>query len=302
MAVHISESELDAYFKVIEGLSERAGGAVFEFFNALDWGSPEIAEAALIDAMAAVIEYYGNGVASAGAGWIQQTFGKIGDETAMQIVANAAAEALQVAARVDTAWLARGVSAQMPNVLANNETRTMAARVVASKASAEAKRRGYTILNDTISRADATSEQLRGSPLGLMVMWVPRSAHPCGWCTMLASNSWRVARGAVLEDYKEHIHENCSCQQVFKPADVTIGGVRPKYYKGMVDAVRHPVTDGAGNVIPQYIDGRANPRYWHEVRNAINRANYNDPSTGVGDRVRAQHREEYAAHHDEETD
>lgn len=155
-----------------------------------------------------------------------------------------------------------------------------AARRVGRAAAAEAKRRGSEILTEAVARADATAQQLGRDPWGLLVAWIPGDAHPCGFCTLLASNGWRMARKGTLQAYKDHIHEGCRCQQIFRPENVAIGGYSPKKWAGLVDDVRAEARKPSGEID------------WAEAARAIDRKNYAIPD--VGDEIRARHRADYA--------
>lgn len=293
MSLEISARKLERYFMRLSTLEDAAESAIYRYCIELDFNSFEEAAAALSEAVQAAIQTYGDAFAEANTAWIVQLLQLSGDATQAQIIEAAALEALASAREspVMPPSMASAIRKMGPQ-LRDEVTKPAAARTVARDTAAHAKRYGADMLIETVERANATAEQLGMNPAALLVAWVPHSPHPCGFCTMLASNGWRKARREALNEYAAHIHAGCHCQQVFRPANVAVGGYSPKRYRATVDSVRDPLRDSDGNVIPQrYKSGRANPRYWHEVALAIDRQRYTD--TDVGAIKREQHRSAY---------
>jgi hypothetical protein len=278
----ISGRKLEAYFARIAALENAADSAIYRFCLSQDFATFEDAAAALSDAAAAVVESYGNAIGTAGGAWIQQTLELAGDTTGAQLVQAAALEALaHRPAEVLPPELAGALSEAAPTLLsADRAAKDMAAKKAARATVTHTRKRAALILTETVTRADATAEQLGRDPLGLLVAWVPGSPHPCGFCTLLASNGWRTAQRKALQAYSSHIHEGCRCQQVFRPANIAIGGYSPKKWAGVVDSVRAEATRGNGKID------------WAEAARAIDRKNYAIPE--VGDEIRRRHREDYA--------
>ena len=278
----ISGRKLERYFARIAALENAADSAIYRFCLSQDFPTFEEAAEALSEAAAAVVESYGDAIGTAGGAWIQQTLSLAGDATGAELVQAAALEALaHRPAETLPPELAEALSDVAPVLVsADDAARDIAAKKAARATLAHARKRGAQILTDTVTRADATAEQLGREPLGLLVAWVPGSPHPCGFCTLLASNGWRQARKGTLEAYRDHIHPGCRCQQVFRPESVAVGGYSPKKWAGVVDSVRAEATTRGGKVD------------WAEAARAIDRKNYAIPE--VGDEIRRSHREDYA--------
>lgn len=300
MAVEVTDEQLEQYIDIINSLSHKAGTTMYRYFTELGWyGQRDAAAMAMVDAMMLIVEQYGDAIAAAQAAWIEQMYLAGGNTTAAQIVQGAAFEALAEARKPQRSMYVGYVDTLARRDWSTPAMREATGREAAAQIAADAKRRGADIIEDVVTRTNADERILDKSVEGLMVCWVPHSAFPCGFCTMLASNPWRVARQSVLRQYKEHIHSNCSCVQVFKPADATVDGVDHKEYLKRVEAVRFPVRTADGTIVPQYLPdtGKANPAYWREVRNAINRNNYKE--TEVRDHIRELHREQYRRTHED---
>ena len=303
-----TEDELKRFSKAIDTLSKDAESKVWQVFNRLGfYGDKEVAEAVLVDAMCLVIDQYGDSIGTAIAEWIEAEYvGPDGIDPKALVVHDAAMEALAAASPTGKPKVASYVRQAMRFSGDSKAARAAAGRQAAAYAASEAKRRGYDVIDRTITRADATAKQLGMSPLGLQVIWKPQSATPCAFCTMLASNSWRVASKATLGQYKEHIHPHCSCVLVFKPPEAAVGGITPKKYLERMNSVIETDANGTeyvmtsdGRRINHYrADGKVSDGYWDEVTNALRRKDYQNPE--VRDLLQEQHREQYRRTHEQD--
>lgn len=303
-----SAEEMQRFVEAIDSLMADTESAVYRYFMRFGPLLPgDAREAALIDAMMMLVEKYGDAVAWLTVDWLDLAYvPRAEDRPSMKMLHDAATEALATATAPDRELMAEAIRKACRFVGTSKGARAAAGKQAAAYAAAEAKRRGYTLIDRTIALADADARQLGMSPLGLQVIWQPRGAHTCAFCTMVASNGWRVASKDVLSEYIGHVHDNCHCTLIFKPADAAVGGVTPKKYLDRLYSVietdedgKEYVTTADGRRIPHYrIDGKVSSGYWEEVTLALRRKDYAEPEEHA--RILAQQRAQYARTHPKE--
>jgi hypothetical protein len=303
-----SAEEMQRFVEAIDSLMADTESAVYKYFMRYGPLLPgDAREAALIDAMMMLVEKYGDAVAWLTVDWLDLAYvPRAKDRPSMKMLHDAATEALATAAAPDRELMAEAIRKACRFVGTSKGARAAAGKQAAAYAAAEAKRRGYTLVDRTIALADADARQRGLSPLGLQVIWQPRGAHTCAFCTMLASNSWRVASRETLGEYRDHIHPNRHCTLIFKPADAAVGGITPQKYLDRLNSVVEVDADGEeyvttsdGRRIPHYrADGKVSSGYWEEVTLALRRKDYAEPEEHA--RILAQQRAQYARTHPKE--
>lgn len=122
---------------------------------------------------------------------------------------------------------------------------------------------------------------------GVEIAWIP-SGDTCAFCIALASRGWQPARYERFGDYAEHVHAHCDCELVFRAnSSLDVDGYD-------VDELRAIYYDR--DILPDEYKNLPDDEIPWQVRiNAIRRAQYAQPE--IGDRIREQHSEQYAATH-----
>ena len=105
--------------------------------------------------------------------------------------------------------------------------------------------------------------------------WIPDGAETCAFCIMLASNGWQpAAKATAMGNHAEHIHDNCMCEFAIRfDDDTNYSGYDPTPYKEM-----YADADGGS---------------WKAKVNSMRRDLYQENK----ETIKAQHRERYAALH-----
>ena len=105
--------------------------------------------------------------------------------------------------------------------------------------------------------------------------WIPDGAETCAFCIMLASNGWQpAAKATAMGNHAEHIHDNCMCEFAIRfDDDTNYSGYDPAPYKEM-----YADADGGS---------------WQAKVNSMRRDLYQENK----ETIKAQHRERYAALH-----
>lgn len=150
-----------------------------------------------------------------------------------------------------------------------------------------AKRVAYDQLGSSFAVSSNLTQRQRAARVrqGLEMAWVP-SGDTCAFCIALASRGWQAARQERMGDYAEHVHGHCDCELVFRTdSSMEVEGYDPQAYRDIYynEDILPPEYQGADSVP------------WRERVNAIRRNQYAQPE--IGDRIREQHREQYAETH-----
>ena len=143
--------------------------------------------------------------------------------------------------------------------------------------------RGFAISSELTPQQARTKSKNRG----IQIAWVP-SGDTCAFCIALASRGWQWARYERFGDYADHVHGHCDCELVFRAnPNMEIEGYDPQMYRDI-----YYNTD---ILPPKYQNVPPEDVPWQERINAIRRNQYAQPR--IGDRIREQHREQYAETH-----
>lgn len=281
----VTADQLDKYRAVLRSVQERAGVPIEQLFNALDLGAAA-SEAALVEAIALQVDIYGGAMAEAVSAFLEQQLIAAGDVAAAEAIKAATGDALASAQAVDKAPIADRVAYNAHQAQTTPEAKEAAAKLMNEDTQRRVKQRGYDLADEAIERSNETLKSQGRAPVEYWFAWVPSSATPCAFCVAVASNSWRRANKKNIRSYAKELHGGCSCELIIRTSTADIAGYDPdKYLTDYLDAAKAADVKG----------GRA-------TINALRRQQYADPA--IGDRIRAQHRAQYARQHpkDEQTD
>ena len=276
--VKVSQAQLDQYAAVLKEVQQAAGVPIEELFMSLDLGAAAT-EAVLVEAIAVQVDVYGGAMAEAVSAFLQQQLTATGNTAAAEAIRAATAESLAGAPPVDREAIAGRVSYQQRRATISPEAKQSAAATLRADTEQKVKQRGYDVIGDTIESADKALAKT-GNKEKFYFAWVPQSPTPCAFCITVASNGWRRARKKLVNEHADEIHPNCSCLLMIRTEAVDIPGYDPdKYLTQYLDAAKATSVKGS-----------------HAVVNTLQRQLYADPKK-YGDRLRAQHRAQYARTH-----
>jgi len=285
----ISRAQAAQYMRLMHACQTQAAAPVEALWSTLDAASTVDAAAQIMaEAMALQVEAYGDAMAQAMAEFLASQLDALGDGQAAQAVRDAAAEALAEVQPPDRDALESKARYNVAKARAHPDAAEAAGRAIGAATEAAVKQRAYMQQAGVIAKSTATAEQRNYRPVRCRVAWVPGDARPCAFCTMLAGRGMQRAQKSRVMDYSAHVHPNCRCELMIVADGVTLEGYSAApYRKRMADAA---ATLGLNAYTEELSAG-----HWVEIQNALRRQDYEQD----GDKIRAQHRAEYARTHDE---
>lgn len=282
----LSRKAFNAYRDVLRKVRDNSSQQVRDAIDMLDWSSPQrirTSKARLVRVLQTVIGQnadayieamlqFGNVYQSAQAAAEMQVLA----EGAMDGRRTVDAEPLKSTVDYNAQKLAIGDYGGFRDAIADH------AGMYTKQVAFERLGRGFALSSRLSSRQ--ARQRVRS---GLQIAWIP-SGDTCAFCIALASRGWQPARYERFGDYAEHVHAHCDCELVFRASpDLNVEGYD-------VDELREIYYDRS--ILPPQYQGVPDDEVpWQERINAIRRAQYADPE--IGDRIREQHREQYAATH-----
>ena len=287
--VTLSREAFDAYRNLLQSIRDRCSRQVGDAIDLLEWTSPKkirVNKKRLVHVMTAVIGENAEAYVEA-----VLRFGNMstirGTPLAQEEMAALDVGAFDSAPKVDVAALQSTVDYNAKKLSIGDYEGFKAD--VCAHAAMYAKRVAFDQLGNgfAISSQLTTAQKAREVKNGLQMAWVP-SGDTCAFCITLASRGWQPARQERFKDYAEHVHGHCDCELVFRASDdLQIEGYDPQMYRDI-----YYNTD---ILPPEYQNVPADQVPWRERVNAIRRNQYAQPE--IGDRIREQHREQYAETH-----
>ena len=216
----MTRADVSRLSRALDFITGNADVALSELFASFDLGYPEMVRDALLEAVPALSDAYGDMAATVAAEWYEDVRMKeLGESYASRLGSTAPRGAVDGSVR----WAAGELFTDHPDGALNLLRGSLQRHIMYGA-------------RDTVAR----NAQL--DPAKPRFAVVPSSADPCAWCAVMASRGWVYATRESAEKHTNSYHDNCKCQVVpsFDASKAHIEGYDPDKYYEQYSAAREP--------------------------------------------------------------
>lgn len=225
---------LSDYSKQTRKIVRLAQRDLRKFFALLDLTQPEVARDALLDFLPQLTATYGDIAAVAAAEWYENLRGKVAGLPSYETVLSSGVKREAIVETVR--WAAGGLWGDDPQQVR---------RVLDGCVQAWVKYSG----RDTVAR------NVEFDPAKPRYARVPRGAHSCAWCAMLASRGFVYHTKETAGYVEGTFHNDCDCEIVpsFEAKSAHITGYDPDTLYAQYKAARAKVGSEGGDINDQHL-------------------------------------------------